>query len=137
MRSTRLFVVSPARLMRRIEAVTIWVPLAATHRASACGGIAGGAQKQARPELAAGDDERIGHFLHFLADMEQLRIRSPPWRARQISTLSPGLSGVCGQAARGTTAPLTRDRDPALGDIDAFSSSSAASVRRPAARPRR
>ena len=62
MRSTRLSS-SPARLMRRIEAVTISVPLAAMESSMSLRfGITGGAEEQARAELAAGDDQGIGHL---------------------------------------------------------------------------
>ena len=83
-RSTRLSA-SPARLMRRIEAVTISVPLAAIaveHDLAVR--IAGGAEEQPRAELAAGDGQRIRH-------LRSCSINQPPWRARTISTLSPGL----------------------------------------------
>ena len=74
---------SPARLMRRIEAVTIAVPLAAIeveHHFAVR--IAGGAEKQPRAEFVTGNDEGIGHAL----------LLQPPCRARTISTLSPGLT---------------------------------------------
>ena len=50
--------------MRRIEAVTISVPLAAIgieHDLAV--GIAGAAEKQPRAEFVSGNDQRIGHLL--------------------------------------------------------------------------
>src|SRR5208283_5427640 len=52
----------------------------------------------------------------------------PPCRARTISTLSPGRSGVTGHAARGTTAPLSATAMPRCAVSMAFSASSASSV---------
>ena len=117
---------SPARLMRRIEAVD--------HLAAARGErvehdlpvrIAGGAEEQPGAELAAGNDQRIGHRNN---SHHPTLAHQPPWRARTISTLSPGLSGVVGHAARGTTAPLSATAMPFWPASTAFSSSSAASV---------
>src|SRR5215472_16608376 len=82
-------------------------------------GIARGAEKEARGELAASDDQGIGHGASLLY---------PPCRARTISTLSPGESRVCGQAARGTIAPLSATAMPRRPVSTAFSASSAASV---------
>src|SRR4029077_20588728 len=94
------------------------------HLGAACGdrvehdlaiGIAGAAEKQPRRKFLAGNDQRIGH-----------RICSyPPCRARTISTLSPGLSRVAGQAARGTTAPLSATAMPRCPMSTVFSVSTA------------
>src|SRR3954470_4156153 len=52
----------------------------------------------------------------------------PPWRARTISMLSPALSAVSPQAARGTTEPLSATAMPRWPVSTAFSASKAASV---------
>ena len=52
----------------------------------------------------------------------------PPCRARTISTLSPGLSGVSRHAARGTTAPLSATAMPRWPVSTAFSANSASIV---------
>jgi hypothetical protein len=51
--------------------------------------------------------------------------------AISISTLSPGRSAVCGQAARGTIAPLRATAIPRWPVSTAFSSNKAASVATP------
>src|SRR5580692_5302005 len=55
-------------------------------------------------------------------------LHQPPWRARTISTLSPGLSAVAGHAARGTTAPLSATAMPRWAVSAVFSASSASRV---------
>src|SRR5262245_33096569 len=52
----------------------------------------------------------------------------PPWRARTISTLSPGLSTVSDHAERGTTDPLRATAIPRWATSTSLSASSAASV---------
>ena len=87
-------------------------------------GIAGAAEKQPRAELMAGDDERIGH----LFAPSKTSFGHPPCRARTISTLSPGLSGVSRHAARGTTAPFSATAIPRCPVSTAFSANKASTV---------
>src|SRR4029077_6110871 len=116
--------------------------------------VAGGTKEKPRAEFLPGNDQRIGHSV--LQDSVPLipaqagiqwgatgsppsrgraeilpaiiGLSQPPCRARTISTESPGFSAVSGQAARGTTAPLSATAIPFCSVSTALSASKAASV---------
>src|SRR6516165_10784849 len=120
-RSTRLSS-SAARLIRRIDAVTISVPLAATAasmilRFGYPAVPRNSRERNVRPAITSSSDRSC------IDNLTQ-----PPCNTRTISTRSPGFSGVAGHAARSTTIPLTETAIPRPCVCSVFSATSAATV---------